>query len=214
MVWVPGSGSDCSFQAAWGRIALWADTVRLYLLQEHRHLYGRWAWGTHWVRSLKSCWKTHFNWVTFKDHTGFLQRFRNQAASLLGNKKGSEELFRKQKEAGQEVILAEIWLFQARPPSFGRANRGLSDKLRASLVGSADEESACNAGDLGSIPGLGRSLGENSSLLAWRHDWLTFPSLHLCRRRRISLLPLLSSCGWTSNKIDQRQINKRKRDTF
>ena len=26
--------------------------------------------------------------------------------------------------------------------------------------GSADKESACNAGDLGSIPGLGRSLGE------------------------------------------------------
>ena len=122
MVWVPGSGSDCSFQAAWGQIALWADTIRLYLLQERRHLYGRWAWGTYWVRSRKSCWKTHFNWVT--DHIGFLQRFRNQAACLLGNKKGSEELFRRQKEAGQEVILAEIWLFQARPPSFGRANRG------------------------------------------------------------------------------------------
>ena len=26
--------------------------------------------------------------------------------------------------------------------------------------GSASKESACNAGDLGSIPGLGRSLGE------------------------------------------------------
>ena len=26
--------------------------------------------------------------------------------------------------------------------------------------GSADKESTCNAGDLGSIPGLGRSLGE------------------------------------------------------
>ena len=26
--------------------------------------------------------------------------------------------------------------------------------------GSADKESACSAGDLGSIPGLGRSLGE------------------------------------------------------
>ena len=28
------------------------------------------------------------------------------------------------------------------------------------LCGSADKESACNAGDLGSIPGLGRSPGE------------------------------------------------------
>jgi len=29
--------------------------------------------------------------------------------------------------------------------------------------GSAGKESACNAGDLGLIPGLGRSLGEGSS---------------------------------------------------
>jgi len=28
--------------------------------------------------------------------------------------------------------------------------------------GSADKESACNAGDLGSIPGLGRSLGKGT----------------------------------------------------
>ena len=30
------------------------------------------------------------------------------------------------------------------------------------LGGSADKESACNAGDLGSIPGLGRSPGEGN----------------------------------------------------
>ena len=30
------------------------------------------------------------------------------------------------------------------------------------LGGSVGKESACNAGDLGSIPGLGRSLGEGS----------------------------------------------------
>ena len=40
--------------------------------------------------------------------------------------------------------------------------------------GSAGKESACNAGDLGSIPGLGRSSEEgkgkatHSSILAWR----------------------------------------------
>ena len=38
--------------------------------------------------------------------------------------------------------------------------------------GSDGEESACNARDLGSIPGLGRSPGEgmatHSSILAWR----------------------------------------------
>ena len=37
---------------------------------------------------------------------------------------------------------------------------------------SADKESACKAGDLGSIPGLGRSLGGGmaiqSSILTWR----------------------------------------------
>ena len=41
------------------------------------------------------------------------------------------------------------------------------------LCVSAGKESACNAGDLGSIPGLGRSPGEegmatHSSILAWR----------------------------------------------
>ena len=40
---------------------------------------------------------------------------------------------------------------------------------------SAGKESACNAGDLGSIPGLGRSLEKematHSSILAWRIPW-------------------------------------------
>ena len=37
--------------------------------------------------------------------------------------------------------------------------------------GSAGKESACNAGDLGSIPGLGRSLGK----IPWRRDRLPTP---------------------------------------
>ena len=45
--------------------------------------------------------------------------------------------------------------------------------------GSDDKESACNAGDLGSIPGLGRSAGEgmatHSSILAWRIPWTEKP---------------------------------------
>jgi len=38
---------------------------------------------------------------------------------------------------------------------------------------SAGKESACNAGDLGSIPELGRSPGEGkySNILAWRIPW-------------------------------------------
>ena len=40
--------------------------------------------------------------------------------------------------------------------------------------GSAGKESLCNVGDLGSIPGLGRSPEEwkvYSSILAWRSSW-------------------------------------------
>ena len=61
------------------------------------------------------------------------------------------------------------------------------------LGGSDSKESACNAGDLGSIPGLGRSAGEGNGYLlqysglenpmdciahgvAKRHNWVTFTS--------------------------------------
>ena len=37
-----------------------------------------------------------------------------------------------------------------------------SDKLSRLLGGSAGKQSTCNAGDLGSIPGLGRSPGEGN----------------------------------------------------
>ena len=47
------------------------------------------------------------------------------------------------------------------------------------LGGSGGKESTCNAGDLGSIPGLGRSPGEgnatHSSILAWRIPWTEEP---------------------------------------
>ena len=43
--------------------------------------------------------------------------------------------------------------------------------------GSADKEYACNEGDLGLIPGLGRFPGEgkatHSIILAWRIPWTT-----------------------------------------
>ena len=42
--------------------------------------------------------------------------------------------------------------------------------------GSDGKESACNAGGLGSIPGLGRSPGEgHGSILAWRTPWTEEP---------------------------------------
>ena len=44
----------------------------------------------------------------------------------------------------------------------------------------SDKESACNAGDVGSIPGPGRSLEEgmaaHSSILAWRIPWTEEPN--------------------------------------
>ena len=41
--------------------------------------------------------------------------------------------------------------------------------------------SACNAGDLGSIPGLGRSPGEeHSSILSWEIPWTAEPSGLAC----------------------------------
>ena len=47
------------------------------------------------------------------------------------------------------------------------------------LGGSDGKESACNAGDPGSIPGLGRTLGEEmatpSIIHAWRIPWTEEP---------------------------------------
>ena len=38
--------------------------------------------------------------------------------------------------------------------------------------GSEVKASACNVGDLGSIPGSGRSMATHSSILAWRIPWM------------------------------------------
>ena len=53
------------------------------------------------------------------------------------------------------------------------------DRLPTPVFGSAGKDSACNAGDQGSIPGLGRSPGEgngnHSSILAWEIPWTEEP---------------------------------------
>ena len=43
----------------------------------------------------------------------------------------------------------------------------------ASLMAQLVKESACNAGDLGSIPGLEKGKATHSSILAWRIPWTT-----------------------------------------
>ena len=57
----------------------------------------------------------------------------------------------------------------------GRRDRLPTPVFLGSPGGSADKEFPCNAGDLGLIPGFGRSPGEGSSylssILAWRIPW-------------------------------------------
>ena len=53
--------------------------------------------------------------------------------------------------------------------------------------GSDGKESACNAGDLSSIPGLGRSPGGgHSNSLAWRIPWREEPGGHSPRGHKES----------------------------
>ena len=81
--------------------------------------------------------------------------------------------------------------------------------LLLSTVGSGGEASACNAGYLGSIPRLGRSLEKematHSSILAWRIPWTEEPSglqstgLQRVRRDWTTSLSLFCSRGHTRN---------------
>ena len=54
--------------------------------------------------------------------------------------------------------------------------------IRGFSGGSDGKESACNAGDPGSVPGSGRSLEKGmateSSILAWRITWSEEPIVH------------------------------------
>ena len=43
--------------------------------------------------------------------------------------------------------------------------------------GSACKEPACNAGDLGSIPGLGKFPGEGNQKISWRREFSRIPFL-------------------------------------
>ena len=56
---------------------------------------------------------------------------------------------------------------------------GLPHQVKASLVAQTVKESVCNTGDLGLIPGSGRSPGNgtatHSSILAWRIPWTQEP---------------------------------------
>ena len=82
-------------------------------------------------------------------------------------------------------------------------------RLGASLVAQTVRASVCNAGDQGSIPGLGRSPGEGngspSSILAWKIPWTMepgrLPSMGSRRvkgvtRKHLELIKLLYMILW------------------
>ena len=107
-----------------------------------------------------------------------------------------------------------IQIVFATPSSWSGHPRWLFSCYLYPLGGSDGKESACNAGDLGSILGSGRSPGEGNGnpfqYLAWkiprmelpvglqsmgkqrvRHDWTTFTYIHPCWTRACFTYTLL-----------------------
>ena len=68
-------------------------------------------------------------------------------------------------------VLGQLRMWRKKSDNWPKVNKGLEDlpfvnDLTASFPGGSDgKEPACNAGDLGLIPGLGRSPGEGSGNL-------------------------------------------------
>ena len=63
------------------------------------------------------------------------------------------------------------------PGSGKSAGEGIGYPLQcswASLMAQLVKESACNAGDLGSIPGLEKGKATHSSILPWRIPWTVY----------------------------------------
>jgi len=51
----------------------------------------------------------------------------------------------------------------------------LHECFKTNPDGSDSKESACNAGDPGSIPGMEKGMATHSSILAWRIPWTKEP---------------------------------------
>ena len=81
--------------------------------------------------------------------------------------------------ASSHAVLQGIFLTQGLNPYLSYALAGMFLPLLGFPSGSDGTESDCNAGDLGSIPGLGRLPGEgmatHSSILGWRIPWTEEP---------------------------------------
>ena len=88
----------------------------------------------------------------FNSHNASAKRM--SPSSLQIKKRRSERLSKGPKS---RVKLKSVF---SRAVTCGRKNNGLLTMSMGFPCGSAGKESACNAGDLGSMPGLGRSPGE------------------------------------------------------
>ena len=80
---------------------------------------------------------------------------------------------------GSHALLQGIFLTEGLNPYLSYALVGMFLALLGFPSGSDGTEFDCNAGDLGSIPGLGRLPGEgmatHSSILGWRIPWTEEP---------------------------------------
>ena len=86
----------------------------------------------------------------------------------------------------------------------------IAQELQGFPAGSDIKESVCNAGDLGSIPGLGRSsvegMATHSSILVWRITWTEEPGrVQSMRSQRVR--PELSDFHTHKNCIQYFVIN-------
>ena len=103
----------------------------------------------------------------------FLSRKRQLTLKI---EKGTQSSGRHEGQMDIKGKTQQLWWIPAPENTPPVPTRLLHVKMTAVFPGgSGGKESACNAGDLGSIPGLGRSPGEgkgyHSSILAWRIPW-------------------------------------------
>lgn len=113
----------------WPHSPIWITGYNLVLEIFYCHLHISFWYCT--VNNFKTWWqKTKSNWINFKDLAGFIQRFRNQAASILADRSSGEwykmEGFYRQKSPKGSSTRQKRWLVMARSHSF----RGWQGSIR------------------------------------------------------------------------------------
>ena len=120
--------------------------------------------GVHWTKTqaYSTEWHVHFSVGSFErtfavGHDWVTRCSRTEGEMMTGMDDGNGSVGCPQ--GLQCVFHVEYWLGKIKRPSFNRA--------RSFPSGLDGKESVCNAGDLGSFPGSGRS--------AWRRAWQPSP---------------------------------------